>query len=103
MQLEIILFAFLFPVEGAAPKETEKLEIADIAASRQHNETIPDKVDGSGEPKTEVKLVEHEIKKRDDRVSNLQLENRLLKGEIASLNEELANSIKHLKEVEEGL
>ena len=93
----------MFPVEGAAPKEAQNLENADIAASRQHSETIPDKTDGSGETKAKVTSVEHEIKRRDDRVSNLQLENRLLKGEIASLNEELANSMKHLKEVEEGL
>lgn len=65
-------------------------------------EIVKDVVDGIGEVNTEVKQLKNEQKERDDRVSNLQLENRLLKGEIASLNEELANAMRRLKEVEEG-
>ena len=58
-----------------------------------------DKIETKMEPTvTKVK----EIKERDDRVSNLQLENRLLKGEITSLNEELASAMRRLKEIEEG-
>ena len=72
-------------------------------ASSLGGEAIFDATDGGGKPKTNVRSPEDELKKRDDRVSNLQLENRLLKGEIASLNEELANSMKQLKEAEEGL
>eukprot|EP00112_Aurelia_sp_Birch-Aquarium-sp1_P007069 Seg1772.1 transcript_id=Seg1772.1/GoldUCD/mRNA.D3Y31 product="Golgin subfamily A member 5" protein_id=Seg1772.1/GoldUCD/D3Y31 len=58
-----------------------------------------DKIESKMEPTvTKVK----EVKERDDRVSNLQLENRLLKGEITSLNEELASALRRLKDIEEG-
>jgi len=88
--------------EGPASQEVEKVDNTEIPSLSLENVAIPDEIDGTVKPKTEVKSTENELKKRDDRVSNLQLENRLLKGEITSLNEELASAMKRLKEAEEG-
>ena len=88
--------------EGPASQEMEKVDNTELPSLSLENVAIPDEIDGNVKPKTEVKSTENELKKRDDRVSNLQLENRLLKGEITSLNEELASAMKRLKEAEEG-
>ena len=88
--------------EGPASQETEEVPNTEMASLSLETEAIADEIDGSVKAKAEVKSTETELKKRDDRVSNLQLENRLLKGEITSLNEELASAMKRLKEAEEG-
>ncbi|XP_065067358.1 golgin subfamily A member 5-like [Rhopilema esculentum] len=81
------------------PKTSERTEKKDM-------DTVAKKSEDSASAIGEVDNV-HPIKSdgegRHDRVSNLQLENRLLKGEIASLNEELANALKRVKISEEGV
>ena len=77
-----------------------KHDIVESEEMKNSESHLPkDKIETKMEPTvTKVK----EVKDRDDRVSNLQLENRLLKGEITSLNEELASALWRLKEMEEG-
>ena len=84
-------------------KATKNVENTETVSLGQDQETVKDKIDGIENSEVASKPPKSEFKERDDRVSNLQLENRLLKGEIASLNEELANSMRRLKELEEGL
>lgn len=94
---------FFYCLENTVYEVKENIGNAAMAEPKQMIEAMEDKVDGKKESSVVAKPPTIEFKERDDRVSNLQLENRLLKGEITSLNEELANSMRRLKEAEEGL
>ncbi len=97
------------------------INVCSILASAEPR--VPEK---ENEPTSDVELINHETEAKDiddraalleaetakkrntenkelnDRISNLQLENRLLKTEISSLNEELAGALRTTKQIQDG-
>ena len=98
--ISCIFFVTLGTLPKAEQKEHTKDEVKDIKADNPTiapTNTEDDIIIIEG-PKNET--MDRDRKVKNDRISNLQLENKLLKSEISSMNEELAGSLQRIKELQ---
>ncbi len=91
---------FLDNPNQPAKKPTETTNITEVNSQA----TAPGDVKESSveAPPVKMPVAKTENKELYDRISNLQLENKLLKSEISSLNEELAGALRTAKNVQDG-